>query len=100
MTVSSPPTYRNTRPNFYTDKASDNSPVGSIISTFKAVTGVYDNSYIPLDPYTVLPGTSNTSSNPEHQFPGYVYCDGSEYEISDFPVLYSVLEMIMVVNQD
>ena len=60
MTVSSPPTYRNTRTNFYTDKASDNSPVGSIISTFKAITGVYDNSYIPLDPYNVLPGNSNT----------------------------------------
>ena len=91
MTVSSPPTYRNTRSNFYTDKASDNSPVGSIISTFKAVTDVYDNSYIPLDPYTVLPGTSNTPSNPEHQYPGYLYCDGSEYNIGDFPVLYSII---------
>ena len=91
MTVSSPPTYRNTRTNFYTDKASDNSPVGSIISTFKAITGVYDNSYIPLDPYNVLPGNSNTPNNPEHQYPGYLYCDGSEYNISDFPVLYSII---------
>ena len=91
MTVSSPPTYRNTRTNFYTDKASDSSPVGSIISTFKAITGVYDNSYIPLDPYNVLPGNSNTPTNPEHQYPGYLYCDGSEYNISDFPVLYSII---------
>ena len=91
MTVSSPPTYRNTRTNFYTDKASDNSPVGSIISTFKAITGVYDNSYIPVDPYNVLPGNSNTPNNPEHQYPGYLYCDGSEYNISDFPVLYSII---------
>ena len=91
MTVSSPPTYRNTRTNFYTDKASDNSPVGSIISTFKAVTNVYDNSYIPFDAYNVLPGNSNTPTNPEHQYPGYLYCDGSEYNISDFPVLYSII---------
>jgi len=91
MTVSSPPTYRNTRTNYYTDKASDNSPVGAIISTFKAVTNVYDNSYIPLDPYNVLPGNSNTPNNPEHQYPGYLYCDGSEYNISDFPVLYSII---------
>ena len=59
MTVSSPPSYRNTRTNYYTDKASDNNPVGSIISTFISITGVYDNNYIPLNAYNVVPGNSN-----------------------------------------
>ena len=82
MTVSSPPTYRNTRTNYYTDKASDNNPVGSIISTFKSITGVYDNNYIPLNAYNVVPGNSNVQDKPEYQYPGYVYCDGSEYNLS------------------
>ena len=91
MTVSSPPTYRNTRQNYYTDKASDNNPVGSIISTFKSITGVYDNEYIPLNAYSVVPGNSNVQDKPEYQYPGYIYCDGAEYNISDFPVLYSII---------
>ena len=91
MTVSSPPTYRNTRPNYYTDKASDNSPVGAIINTFKATTDVYDNQYTPLNAYTVTAGNANTQTNPEHQYPGYLYCDGAEYEINDFPALYSII---------
>ena len=91
MTVSSPPTYRNTRQNFYTDKSSDNNPVGSIISTFKSITNVYDNNYIPLTSYRVVAGNSNTQNKPEYQYPGYVYCDGAEYNISDFPVLYSII---------
>ncbi len=91
MTVSSPPTYRNTRTNYYTDKASDSNPVGSIISTFKSITGVYDNNYIPLNAYNVVPGNSNVQDKPEYQYPGYVYCDGAEYNISDFPALYSVI---------
>tara|TARA_B100001173_G_scaffold166228_1_gene143733 strand:- start:1365 stop:5183 length:3819 start_codon:yes stop_codon:yes gene_type:complete len=90
MTVS-PPTYRNTRPNFYTDKASDNSPVGAIINTFKATTDVYDNQYTPISAYAVTTGNANTQTNPEHQYPGYLYCDGAEYEINDFPALYSII---------
>tara|TARA_S200000501_G_scaffold231924_1_gene217526 strand:- start:2032 stop:5853 length:3822 start_codon:yes stop_codon:yes gene_type:complete len=91
MTVSSPPTYRNIRPNYYTDKASDNSPVGAIINTFKATTDVYDNQYTPISAYAVTTGNANTQTNPEHQYPGYLYCDGAEYEINDFPALYSII---------
>ena len=91
MTISSPPEYRNTRPNFYTDKASDNNPVGSIINTFKAITDVYDNNYTPMNAYKVIAGNANTGANPEYQYPGYVYCDGSEYNISDFPALYEII---------
>ena len=87
MTIS----YRNTRPNFYSDKYTDTTEIGSIITTLKAVDDVYDNAYVPMTPYTVSIGTANTDVNPEFQYPGYIYCDGSEYNIKDFPALYKVL---------
>ena len=93
MTITPAPSYRNTRQNYYTDKASDNHPLGAIVNTFKAITDVYDNQYTPLTAYTAVSGNANTPTNPEYQYPGYLYCDGSEYEISD-------LAMIMVELQD
>ena len=50
MAVAPNPTYRNTRANFYTDKASDTTEVGTIITTMKAVTNIHDNSFIPTTP--------------------------------------------------
>ena len=91
MTITPAPSYRNTRQNYYTDKASDNHPLGAIVNTFKAITDVYDNQYTPLTAYTAVSGNANTPTNPEYQYPGYLYCDGSEYEISDFPALYSII---------
>ena len=91
MTVSPAPSYRNTRPNFYTDKASDNTPLGAIVNTFKATTDVYDNQYTPTNAYTVTTGNANTQTNPDYQYPGYLYCDGTEYAINDFPALYAVI---------
>lgn len=91
MTVSSPPSYRNNRPNYYTDKASDMMPIGSVVSTFKAITSSYDNSYTPVTRYTVQTGNANTATNPEFQYPGYLYCDGAEYNIGDFPALFEVI---------
>jgi len=85
------PTYRNTRRNFYSDKTSDTMEIGTIITTFKAIDNSYDNSYIPFGPYKVQSGNAFTPVNPEYQFPGFLYCDGSEYKISDFPALYSVI---------
>ena len=51
MTVS----YRNTRPNFYSDKYADTTEIGTITTTFKATTAVYDNSLVPLTPYKTNP---------------------------------------------
>ena len=89
--VSTPPSYRSNRPLYYTDKAADSGNIGSIITTFKAIDDVYDNSYVPFTPYVKQSGDANTETNPEYQFPGYLYCDGSEYNISDFPALYQAI---------
>ena len=74
MTIAPNPTYRNIRKNFYTDKSSDTTEVGTIISTMKAVTDIHDNSFVPTTPSydfstgqitreTV--GNANTADNPE-----------------------------------
>ena len=100
MTIAPNPTYRNIRKNFYTDKSSDTTEVGTIISTMKAVTDIHDNSFVPTTPSydfstgqitreTV--GNANTADNPEYQYPGYIYCDGSEYKIEDYPALYKII---------
>ena len=93
--VSSAPQYRNTRPLYYTDKGCDSTEIGSIITSFKAIDNVYDNEYIPgnglYKRYITQSGDAATEINPEYQYPGYLYCDGSEYNISDFPALYRVI---------
>ena len=100
MAVAPNPTYRNTRANFYTDKASDTTEVGTIITTMKAVTNIHDNSFIPTTPSydfstgqitRETAGNSQTTNNPEYQYPGYIYCDGSEYKIEDYPALYKIV---------
>jgi len=91
MVASTPPSYRSNRPLYYTDKAADSGNIGSIITTFKAIDDVYDNSYVPFTPYVKQNGNANTGTNPEYQFPGYLYCDGAEYNIADFPALYQVI---------
>jgi len=91
MVASTPPSYRSNRPLYYTDKAADSANIGSIITTFKAIDDVYDNSYVPFTPYVKQSGDANTDVNPEYQFPGYIYCDGAEYNISDFPALYQAI---------
>ena len=48
--VASTPNYRSTRPLYY-DKGCDSVNIGSIITTFKAIDDVYDNSYIPFTGY-------------------------------------------------
>ncbi len=100
MTVAPNPTYRNIRQNYYTDKASDTTEVGTIITTMKAVDGVHDNSKVPANPsydFTTgqitreTTGNAQTGINPEYQYPGYIYCDGSEYKIEDYPALYKII---------
>ena len=100
MTIAPNPTYRNIRKNFYTDKSSDTTEVGTIISTMKAVTDVHDNSLVPTTPsydfstgqiIRETAGNAQTDINPEYQYPGYIYCDGSEYKIEDYPALYKII---------
>ena len=66
----------------------------------KAVTNVHDNSKIPTAPSydfstgqitRETTGNAQTATNPEYQYPGYIYCDGSEYKIEDYPALYTII---------
>ena len=100
MTIAPNPAYRNIRKNFYTDKASDTTEIGTIITTMKAVDDVHDNSFIPTTPTydfstgqitREIAGNAQTANNPDYQYPGYIYCDGSEYKIEDYPALYKVI---------
>ena len=77
--TSSAPNYRNTRQLYYSDKASDSTEIGTIVNSFKAIDGVYDNKFIPNifnERYTVQSGDAQTEDNQEYQYPGYLYCDG------------------------
>ena len=35
--------------------------------------------------------TSNTATDPAMQYPGFLYCDGSEYNAHDYPLLFEVI---------
>ena len=93
------PKYRNTRELYYTDKHPDSQGIGTIITTLKSVEGSYDHSFIPTTvegvggttKYVEIAGDAAPENNPEYQYPGYIYCDGSEYYIHDYPALYEAL---------
>ena len=99
MTVAPNPAYRNRRENYYTDKFPDTQTIGTIIQTLKSVEGSYDHNNIPaLVPgpggttkYTEISGDAEPENNPEYQYEGYIYCDGSEYNIVDYPALYEAI---------
>ena len=41
---------------------------------------------------TVTTVSSDSADNPEDQYPGFLYCDGSIYGAADFPLLYEVIK--------
>lgn len=94
------PVYRNRRRNFYSDKGLDSLPIGSIINTFKVkpASKSYDSQFnssgTPINntsKYFDVSGNAFPENNPEYQYDGYLYCDGSEYNIVDYPLLFSVI---------
>lgn len=95
--VATPPSYRNNRRNFYQEKGPDTVTIGTVINVFKTKDGsnTYDENFIPttlpvngVTAYDVIPGDALPHQNPEYQYYGYLYCDGSEYDINDYPLLY------------
>jgi hypothetical protein len=91
------PAYRNNRKNFYQEKGHDTVTIGTIINVFKtkASSGSYDSSLVPtslpvngVTAYNELTGDGKPENNPEYQYYGYLYCDGAEYDINDYPLLY------------
>ena len=94
-TLSTQPEYRNIRSNYYSDKSADTTEVGTIITTFKSIDNVYDNSYVPgfgvTGSYKNISGNADTPNNPDYQYIGYIYCDGALYNIEDYPALYKAI---------
>ena len=98
--VAQNPTYRNNRRNFYQEKGPDTVSVGSIINVFKTKSDKksYDSQFRPTTiavngtrSYIDISGDSQPQNNPEYQYRGYLYCDGSEYNIKDYPLLYAAI---------
>ena len=98
--VSTNPIYRNKRKNYYQETGPDSVAVGTIINVFKTKSSKnsFDSSFIPtnipvngITAYTNISGNSQPENNPDYQYIGYLYCDGSEYNIKDYPLLYSII---------
>ena len=97
--VTSNPKYRNTRDNYYTDKHPDSQSIGTIVQVLKSTENSFDHSSIPsLVPnsggstkYDEIAGDAEPEINPEYQYPGFIYCDGGEYYIKDYPALYEAI---------
>ncbi len=97
MSISPNPVYRNNRPNYYQEKTPDTVSVGSIINVFKTKPNKksFDSEFVPTTnpvngtaSYVNVSGDSQPENNPDYQYRGYLYCDGSEYDIKDYPLLY------------
>ena len=88
--------YRNTRKGFYTDCYQDTTPIGTIVSNLKSGANTYDHEFINkatnLHRLEDFPGNAyGSGDNPAYTHDGYLYCDGTEYDIKDYPALYEIL---------
>ena len=88
--------YRNTRKGFYTDCYQDTTPIGSIVANLKSGANSYDHSFINkatnLHKLEDFSGNAYASGdNPAYTHDGYLYCDGSLFNISDYPSLYQII---------
>ena len=89
--------YRNARQGFYTDLTVDTTPVGAIVPNLKTGTNSYDYNFVKFGA-TTFPGLTETTGNaysvkddPAYTHQGYLYCDGAEYNIGDFPGLFELI---------
>ena len=89
--------YRNARQGFYTDLTVDTTPVGAIVPNLKTGTNSYDHNFVKFGA-TTFPGLTETTGNaysvkddPAYTHQGYLYCDGAEYNIGDFPGLFELI---------
>jgi len=83
--------YRNARQGFLTDMLVDTTPIGSIVPNLKTTSNSFDHNFVKAGgSYPALTERSGnaylTGDNPAYTHEGYLYCDGSEYNISDYQV--------------
>ncbi len=88
--------YRNPRKGYYTDCYQDTTPVGTIVPNLKSGANTYDHDFI--NKATNLHRLEDFAGNaylngddPAYTHDGYLYCDGTEYNIKDYPTLYEIL---------
>ena len=96
--VDTNPVYRNNRTNFYSEKSSDTLEVGTVIQVLKSDKNSFDHNFTPTNipingtsSYAVVAGSADPGNSPDYQYRGYLYCDGAEYYIKDYPALYSII---------
>ncbi len=88
--------YRNPRKGYYTDCYQDTTPVGTIVPNLKCSDNTYDHEFINKATNTHrledFAGNAYISgADPAYTHEGYLYCDGTEYEIKDYPTLYEII---------
>ena len=89
--------YRNNRKGYLTDLLIDTTPIGSVITNLKAGQNSYDHNFVKstAGSYPNLSETAGNAyiggDNPAYTHEGYLYCDGAEYNIGDYPGLYQVV---------
>ena len=88
--------YRNTRRGYYTDYYQDTTPVGSIVPNLKTGANSYDHSFINkatnLHKLDEISGNAyQLGDDPAYTHDGYLYCDGTEYNIKDYPSLFEII---------
>ena len=88
--------YRNNRKGFYTDCYQDTTPIGSIVPNLKSGANSYDHFFVykatNLHKLEDFNGNAYSGGDdPAYTHDGYLYCDGTEYNIGDYPALFEVL---------
>ena len=92
-----PQGYRNARKGYLTDLLTDTTPIGSIVTNLKAGANSYDHSFVKATSsgypnLTEAAGNAyTTGDDPAYTHEGYLYCDGTEYSISDYPGLFQIV---------
>lgn len=69
--------YRSSLPNFYSEKSGSYVNVGAIVPVLTDVNSDTTNNQPTYDPH--------------YSYRGYLYCDGSKYNINDYPLLYDII---------
>ena len=89
--------YRNARTGFYTDLTVDTTPVGAIVPNLKTGTNSLDHNFVKFGA-TTFPALTETTGNayavkdnPAYTHEGYLYCNGDEFNIGDFPGLFELI---------
>lgn len=111
MPIQSSPAYTAVSPNYLSDKQLDTLEIGAVITVLQSgedtsqtnATNINNSVKKWIRPsYSLVTNSwtagywssdgANYANSPASQYEGYLYCDGSEYNIKDYPHLYLSLK--------